>query len=400
MADFFCGTGTTAAVAEKLGRKWIATDLGKFGIHTTRKRLIQVQRELKAAGKPFRAFEVLNLGRYERQAYLNVGGAADRQEEEPRRWRRRNSEFRDLILRAYKAAAAGNEGVLPRQKRRRGWSSSARSICRWAGCSWRKSSPNAASAAPRAWTCWPSSSRWDCSPPCWTRRSKRASTSRRKPFRRKSSTNAPWKKARCASTTSPTSKPRRASTKRTSSTLSVELTDFSVYYSQGIADAIAAELKEGKSEVVCDAGQALKVSKDKQGVVTRDVLTKTWTDWVDYWAVDFDYESRKEIIKVAKGFGVDGALPPGDGRKANDCPTSRNAGPAPTSSRTNGRVSAPARPRTGLISATHTYSNRAVTPRRESHRHLRQRHDVAVAGSRGIAIWRCRIQFACFISPP
>ena len=40
VADFFVGSGTTAAVAEKLGRKWIATDLGKFGIHTTRKRLI------------------------------------------------------------------------------------------------------------------------------------------------------------------------------------------------------------------------------------------------------------------------------------------------------------------------------------------------------------------------
>ncbi len=74
VADFFVGSGTTAAVAEKLGRKWIATDLGKFAVHTTRKRLIQVQRDLKAAGKPFRAFEVLNLGRYERQAYLNVGG--------------------------------------------------------------------------------------------------------------------------------------------------------------------------------------------------------------------------------------------------------------------------------------------------------------------------------------
>src|ERR1039457_400874 len=73
IADFFCGSGTTAAVAEKFGRKWIATDLGKFGIHTTRKRLIQVQPELKSEGKPFRAFEVLNLGRYERQAYLNVG---------------------------------------------------------------------------------------------------------------------------------------------------------------------------------------------------------------------------------------------------------------------------------------------------------------------------------------
>jgi site-specific DNA-methyltransferase (adenine-specific)/adenine-specific DNA-methyltransferase len=74
VADFFCGSGTTAAVAEKLGRKWIASDLGKIGIHTTRKRIIGVQRELKAADKRFRAFEVLNLGRYERQAYLNVGG--------------------------------------------------------------------------------------------------------------------------------------------------------------------------------------------------------------------------------------------------------------------------------------------------------------------------------------
>ncbi len=38
-------------------------------------------------------------------------------------------------------------------------------------------------------------------------------------------------------------------------------------------------------------------------------LTKTWTDWVDYWAVDFNYESRKEIIKMPKNFGVEGALP-------------------------------------------------------------------------------------------
>ena len=74
VADFFCGSGTTAAVAEKLNRKWIATDLGKFAIHTTRKRLIGVQREMKTADKTFRAFEVLNLGRYERQAYLNIGG--------------------------------------------------------------------------------------------------------------------------------------------------------------------------------------------------------------------------------------------------------------------------------------------------------------------------------------
>src|SRR3989344_899839 len=37
VADFFCGSGTTLAVAERLGRKWIGSDLGRFGIHTTRK---------------------------------------------------------------------------------------------------------------------------------------------------------------------------------------------------------------------------------------------------------------------------------------------------------------------------------------------------------------------------
>ena len=51
------------------------------------------------------------------------------------------------------------------------------------------------------------------------------------------------------------------------------------------------------------------MSKDKHGVLTRDVLTKKWTDWVDYWAVDFDYESRKEIIKVPVRMAVEGELP-------------------------------------------------------------------------------------------
>ncbi|HEX9785866.1 MAG TPA: hypothetical protein VGA56_24450 [Opitutaceae bacterium] len=36
------------------------------------------------------------------------------------------------------------------------------------------------------------------------------------------------------------------------------------------------------------------------------MFTKNWTDWVDYWAVDFDYSSRKEIIKVERGTGIGG----------------------------------------------------------------------------------------------
>jgi DNA modification methylase len=126
VADFFCGSGTTAAVAEKLGRKWIATDLGKFGIHTTRKRLIQVQREIKAEGKPFRAFEVLNLGRYERQAYLNVSTRMSAKKK-AEALANKEREFRDLILKAYRAEPlgggsnvaqasppAGSRGVPPR----------------------------------------------------------------------------------------------------------------------------------------------------------------------------------------------------------------------------------------------------------------------------------------------
>lgn len=67
VADFFCGSGPTGAVAERLGRRWIMADLGRFAIHTSRKRLIDLQRKLHDEGKPYRAFDVYNLGRYERQ---------------------------------------------------------------------------------------------------------------------------------------------------------------------------------------------------------------------------------------------------------------------------------------------------------------------------------------------
>ena len=80
----------------------------------------------------------------------------------------------------------------------------------------------------------------------------------------------------------------------------MELTDFSVFYSQdSIANAEAA-IKEKGSRIVVEKGQIVKVSKDKNGIVTREVLTKHWTDWIDYWAVDFDFESKREIVRVLK----------------------------------------------------------------------------------------------------
>ncbi|NUN08323.1 MAG: site-specific DNA-methyltransferase [Ignavibacteriaceae bacterium] len=73
IADFFCGSGTTCAVAEKLNRRWIGVDLGRYAIHTTRKRLLEIENskslteEGKKYGKKAKPFEILNLGRYERQ---------------------------------------------------------------------------------------------------------------------------------------------------------------------------------------------------------------------------------------------------------------------------------------------------------------------------------------------
>lgn len=117
VADFFCGSGTTAAVAEKLGRKWIVSDLGKFAIHTTRKRMIGVQRQLKAEGTDYRAFEILNMGKYERQHFVGVNPGL-REEQKRQQLAEKEAAFRDLILRAYRAERT--DGFLTFQGRRAG----------------------------------------------------------------------------------------------------------------------------------------------------------------------------------------------------------------------------------------------------------------------------------------
>ena len=302
VADFFCGSGTTAAVAEKMGRKWLVTDLGKFAIHTTRKRLIQVQRERKAVDETFRAFEVLNLGRYERQVYLNVSGRLTGKKKE-QALARRERDFRDLILKAYRAEPLPDAGFFHGK-------TGARLVvvgpinlpvgrlfveeviteCRKRGATrvdvlafefemglfpavLDEAKQKGIDLSPKT-----------IPPEVFDKRAVERGQVR-------------FQDVAFIEVT-----PRFD--KKNALALAVELTDFSVYYSQGLADAIAAELKEGKSEVVCDTGALIKISKSKEGVVTREVLTKHWTDWVDYWAVDFNYESRKEVIKVPKGAGI------------------------------------------------------------------------------------------------
>ncbi|MEB8488000.1 MULTISPECIES: DNA methyltransferase [Acidithiobacillus] len=311
IADFFCGSGTTAAIAEKLGRKWIATDLGKFGIHTTRKRLIGVQRVLKAASKDFRAFEVLNLGRYERQAYLNVGGRLT-SAQKAQALAQKENEFRELILRAYKATGFGGSEGLPAQD---GFFHGARNgrlvvigpINLPVGrlfveeviteCRKRGASRVDVLAFEFEMGLFPAvleearSKGIDLAPKYIPAEvfDKRAVDKGQVVFHDISFVEAT---------------PRYE--KKNKLAVRIELTDFSVYYTQGTAEAAIAAMKEGKSEVMCEQGQLYKVSKNKDGIITKERLTKQWTDWVDYWAVDFDYMSRREIIKVPVGTGHNG----------------------------------------------------------------------------------------------
>ena len=83
-----------------------------------------------------------------------------------------------------------------------------------------------------------------------------------------------------------------------SATVAVELTDFSVFYSQDSISHAEQTLKNRSSRIVVEHGQVVKVSKDANGIVNREVLTKHWIDWIDYWSVDFDFESKREIIRV------------------------------------------------------------------------------------------------------
>jgi hypothetical protein len=81
--------------------------------------------------------------------------------------------------------------------------------------------------------------------------------------------------------------------------ISIELTDFSVFYNQDDSGEIAEALRPGGSKVVVEDGQVVKITKDKETEkISKEVLTKKWSDWIDYWAVDFEFASRKEIIKV------------------------------------------------------------------------------------------------------
>ena len=295
VADFFCGSGTTAAVAEKLGRKWIASDLGKFGIHTTRKRLIGEQRELKQANQTYRAFEILNLGKYERQHFIGVNPNL-RDAEKLQQLQAKEAAFLALVLRAYRAESTDGFATFHGKKAgrlvavgpvnlpvTRLYVEEVIAECRQKhitkvdilGFEFEMGLfPNVLDEAKAKGI--------DIAPKYIPADvfDKRAVEKNQVVFHDVSFIEVkPIVKG---------------------NTIAVQLTDFSVFYSQDSIAAAEATLKDKASKIVVEQGQIVKVSKDKDGIISREILTKQWTDWIDYWSVDFDYESKREIIRVKK----------------------------------------------------------------------------------------------------
>lgn len=290
IADFFGGSGTTAAVAEKLSRKWISTDLGRFSIHTQRKRLIGVQRELQANGKDFRAFEVLNLGKYERQFFMDdlTNGKLKQKEEL----------YIDLILEAYKAKRIDGHNAIHAIKAGRFVHvgpldvpvTQTRLLAVFEEC--KRNLYTQADVLGFEFEMGLT--------PQFIQELKEKGVS----ISLKYIPKDVFDKRAVSKGQAKFFDVAYLNTKETitGKKLSIELTDFVTHYTQDDIEDLQQSMRVG-SKVVIDDGQIIKVEKDKNNIITRTLLTQNWFDWIDYWAIDFDYLSKPEIIKEINEVG-------------------------------------------------------------------------------------------------
>ena len=289
IADFFCGSGTTLAVAEKLNRKWIGCDLGKFAIHTSRKRLINIQREKEKEGKHFRPFEVLNLGKYQREFFIkdylfNERAIKNEQAEE---------HYYQLILDAYKAKKLESLGVIKGIKNNRAIAVGpfnlqvtrlfVEEVIK--ECSLKKITtvdilgfefemglfPNIRDVASKQGV------DLNCLYIPNDIFDKKAVKKHQIIFYNTAYIDA------------------QIITKKDE--FSVKLKGYSVFDSDNQFEEALSELEKGEKREILMKNSIIRIHKDKDGKINKNIIKMKWDDWVDYWSVDFDFENKKEIIK-------------------------------------------------------------------------------------------------------
>ena len=295
VADFFIGSGTTSAVAEKLNRKWIVSDIGKFSVHTTRKRMLTVQRAMKKEGKDYRAFEILNLGKYQTQHFVKEYENL-REEDAAKKSAQKDKQFIGLILNAYNSEPVDGFKTFHGKKAGRmvsvgpvNFPLSRKHVEEVISeCLQNKISKVDVLGFEYEMGLFPTI----------------------QDEAKKQGIDLAYKQI------PPEVFDKRAVAKGEvqfhdvayieftpiikGNTLAVKLTDFNVSYQQGQLQQTEESLKNKQSKIIVDHGQIVKVSKDANGIISQEKLTKQWTDWIDYWSVDFDFESKQEIIRVPK----------------------------------------------------------------------------------------------------
>jgi len=308
VADFFAWSGTTLAVAEKLWRKWIGSDLWKFSIHTTRKRMIWVQRELKKTGHDYRAFEILNLWKYERNFYLtqpnvtwdalpdNIENADIETKVKHTKQKimdKKQEDFVNLIIQAYKWEKVSSFNTLQ-------WKKAGRVFAIWpidfaVGRDFietvlKECRENWLNKVDVLWfefemSIWPhiiedAKKEWiDLA----------IKYIPRDVFDKKAVQSWQVKFFDIAYI--------EVKPEIKKNSISIELTDFSVNYSQEDIDTVIDNMNNNSTKVVMDKWNIYKIVKDKDWIIRQVLLTEKRTDWIDYWSVDFDFESKKEIIR-------------------------------------------------------------------------------------------------------
>ena len=291
ICDFFAGSGTTAAVAEKNNRKWICSDLGKFSIHTIRKRMIEIQRTLKQEEKNWRAFEILNLGKYQRQHYI-YDGKDERDEIKIALKKKKEKEFKKLILSAYKSIEVEGFKAIHGKK-----GNSFVSIGPINQPLSRDHVEEVIDECIKNKITSVDILGFEYEMGLFPTIQEEAKTKGLRLAYKQIPMEVFDKRAVSKNEVvfhdvayiefKPIFKKKK---------LSIELTDFAVFYNEENL-SIDENLAPGKSKIIVENGQIIEKTKDKKGIVKESILTKKWHDWIDYWSVDFNYESKPEIIK-------------------------------------------------------------------------------------------------------
>ncbi len=304
VADFFCGSGTTCAVAEKLERKWIGSDLGKFAIHTTRKRMIKTQRDLKKINKSYRSFEVLNLGRYQKDYYIgvthNIFALEDKKkssiekDERKKIIQRKGKEFEKLILEAYEARSISDYEIFVGEKHKR--------LIYISPINWHISRDDIEKIIEE----------------CLDRNITKVDVlgfdyemglfPKIQAEANQKGIDINFKKIPDEIFDTRAVKNKEvhffdvahiaAKAHQKDGQVSIELVNFVVMNSEA---GIRSVLRNGQSQIVVEHNKVIRIKKDKEGNISTDTITETWEDWIDYWSVDFDFESKKEFRSYKNG---------------------------------------------------------------------------------------------------